>query len=281
MIDYDADVAETPEEAVDSIEKAEPDTLFEIVDVATAAVDEALAALPSVVIRHDVVPPQLQPGPIPGDHGEPGRSRPRRSPGTAKRAAAASAPRRVRSPANRPWPGAPPARRRSPTVTGCRNASDTCSVVTGRAGVSAGHRAALTDQQRVAWCWWAAPRGGGSPGSRPSRDARSSSVSMVSSSCSRAATVQARGRVRRAAAAAARRSVRTARSASGRVRPGTVSARPASARADRPDGVDQVIGAAHLVSGGLPAGRRVDGGRDSGEHHPRAPSAGTAADAAD
>ncbi|WP_395311820.1 hypothetical protein V4U86_14180 [Mycobacterium sp. AMU20-3851] len=61
MIDYDADVAETPEEAVDSIEKAEPDTLFEIVDVATAAVDEALAALPNVVIRHDVVPPQLQP----------------------------------------------------------------------------------------------------------------------------------------------------------------------------------------------------------------------------
>ena len=61
MIDYDADVAEAPEEAVDSIEKAEPDTLFEIVDVATAAVDEALAALPNVVIRHDVVPPQLQP----------------------------------------------------------------------------------------------------------------------------------------------------------------------------------------------------------------------------
>jgi hypothetical protein len=61
MIDYDADVAEAPEEAVDSIEKAEPDTLFEIVDVANAAVDEALAALPNVVIRHDVVPPQLQP----------------------------------------------------------------------------------------------------------------------------------------------------------------------------------------------------------------------------
>ncbi len=61
MIDYDADVLEAPEEAVDSIEKAEPDTLFEIVDVATAAVDEALATLPHVVIRHDVVPPQLQP----------------------------------------------------------------------------------------------------------------------------------------------------------------------------------------------------------------------------
>ncbi|MDT0407242.1 hypothetical protein, partial [Streptomyces edwardsiae] len=53
MIDYDSEVTETADEEVDSIEKAEPDTLFEIVDVATAAVDEALAALPDIAIRHD------------------------------------------------------------------------------------------------------------------------------------------------------------------------------------------------------------------------------------
>ncbi|GAA2563768.1 hypothetical protein [Mycolicibacterium diernhoferi] len=61
MIDYDADLTEAAGEEVDSVEKAEPDTLFEIVDVATAAVDAALAALPDIAIRHDVVPPQLQP----------------------------------------------------------------------------------------------------------------------------------------------------------------------------------------------------------------------------
>lgn len=60
MIDYDAEVPGDDDE-VDSIEKAEPDTLFEIVDVETAAVDEALAALPDIAIRHDAVPPQLQP----------------------------------------------------------------------------------------------------------------------------------------------------------------------------------------------------------------------------
>lgn len=60
MIDYDAEVAEHDDE-VDSLEKAEPDMLFDIVDVATAAVDEALAALPDIAIRHDTVPPQLQP----------------------------------------------------------------------------------------------------------------------------------------------------------------------------------------------------------------------------
>jgi hypothetical protein len=60
MIDYDVEVDE-PADEVDSIEKAEPDTLFEIVDVETAAVDEALAALPDIAIRHDTVPPQLQP----------------------------------------------------------------------------------------------------------------------------------------------------------------------------------------------------------------------------
>lgn len=62
MIDYDVDgPAETADEEVDSIEKAEPDALFEIIDVETAAVDEALAALPDIAIRHDTVPPELQP----------------------------------------------------------------------------------------------------------------------------------------------------------------------------------------------------------------------------
>lgn len=61
MIDYEAEFVESPDDEVDSIEKAEPETLFEIVDIATAAVDEALAALPDIAIRHDVVPPQLQP----------------------------------------------------------------------------------------------------------------------------------------------------------------------------------------------------------------------------
>ncbi|ULN50589.1 hypothetical protein MI170_15350 [Mycolicibacterium goodii] len=60
MIDHDAVVIE-PDDEVDSLEKAEPDTLFEIVDVETTAVDEALAALPDIAIRHDTVPPQLQP----------------------------------------------------------------------------------------------------------------------------------------------------------------------------------------------------------------------------
>jgi hypothetical protein len=61
MIDYDAPAADTTGDEVDSLEKAEPDALFEIVDVETAAVEEALAALPNVVIRHDTVPPALQP----------------------------------------------------------------------------------------------------------------------------------------------------------------------------------------------------------------------------
>jgi hypothetical protein len=61
MIDYEAEGVESPEDEVDSVEKAESGLLFEIVDVATAAVDEALAALPDIAIRHDVVPPQLQP----------------------------------------------------------------------------------------------------------------------------------------------------------------------------------------------------------------------------
>lgn len=60
MIDYDAEVDAVDDE-VDSLEKAEPDALFTIIDVETAAVDEALAALPNVVIRHDTVPPELQP----------------------------------------------------------------------------------------------------------------------------------------------------------------------------------------------------------------------------
>src|SRR5690606_27791596 len=60
MIDHDAEVSE-PDDEVDSLEKAEPDTLFEIVDVETAKVDEALAALPDIAIRHDAVPEQLQP----------------------------------------------------------------------------------------------------------------------------------------------------------------------------------------------------------------------------
>lgn len=60
MIDHDAEPTDEIEEA-DSIETADPDTLFEIVDVATAAVDEAVAALPDIAIRHDAVPPELQP----------------------------------------------------------------------------------------------------------------------------------------------------------------------------------------------------------------------------
>ncbi|ORA38662.1 hypothetical protein [Mycobacterium aquaticum] len=60
MIDYDVE-APVEDDEVDSIEKAEPDALFEIVDVETAAVDEALAALPDIAIRHDTVPPELQP----------------------------------------------------------------------------------------------------------------------------------------------------------------------------------------------------------------------------
>lgn len=61
MIDYEADGVEAPEDEVDSVEKADSEMLFEIVDVANAAVDAALAALPDIAIRHDVVPPQLQP----------------------------------------------------------------------------------------------------------------------------------------------------------------------------------------------------------------------------
>lgn len=61
MIDHEADVAESPDDEVDSLEKADPETLFEIIDVETAAVDEAMAALPNVAIRHDAVPAHLQP----------------------------------------------------------------------------------------------------------------------------------------------------------------------------------------------------------------------------
>ncbi len=60
MIDYDV-AAPVEDDEVDSLEKAQPDALFEIVDVETAAVDEALAALPDIAIRHDTVPAQLQP----------------------------------------------------------------------------------------------------------------------------------------------------------------------------------------------------------------------------
>ena len=61
MIDYESDGVPAAEDEVDSIEKADPEVLFDIVDVETAAVDEALASLPQVVIRHDTVPPALQP----------------------------------------------------------------------------------------------------------------------------------------------------------------------------------------------------------------------------
>lgn len=67
MIDYDAQGSgdgpadEADDDAFVAAGLA-PDTLFEIVDVATAQVDEALAALPDIVIRHETVPPELQPG---------------------------------------------------------------------------------------------------------------------------------------------------------------------------------------------------------------------------
>lgn len=61
MIDYDSDGAPPAEDEVDSLENAEPDVLFDIVDVETAAVDAALAALPDITIRHDTVPPELAP----------------------------------------------------------------------------------------------------------------------------------------------------------------------------------------------------------------------------
>jgi hypothetical protein len=65
MIDYDADVSAGDDGDDDALIAAgvePPDTLFDIVDVATAEVDEALAALPDIVIRHDTVPSALQPG---------------------------------------------------------------------------------------------------------------------------------------------------------------------------------------------------------------------------
>ena len=60
MIDYNAETTAEDNE-VDSVENADPDTLFEIIDIETAAVDEAMAALPDIAIRHDTVPPELQP----------------------------------------------------------------------------------------------------------------------------------------------------------------------------------------------------------------------------
>lgn len=60
MIDYDADVVE-PDDVTSEVDAEESDKLFDVVDVATAAVDEALAALPAVAIRHDTVPAPLQP----------------------------------------------------------------------------------------------------------------------------------------------------------------------------------------------------------------------------
>ena len=60
MIDYDAEVT-VEDDVTSEVDLEESDMLFDIVDVATAAVDEAMAALPVVVIRHDTVPAQLQP----------------------------------------------------------------------------------------------------------------------------------------------------------------------------------------------------------------------------
>lgn len=60
MIDYDTEAPAEQNEA-DSVENADPDALFDIVDVETAAVDAAVAALPDIVIRHETVPAQLQP----------------------------------------------------------------------------------------------------------------------------------------------------------------------------------------------------------------------------
>lgn len=62
MIDYDADGPADDHDDAFVAAGLEPDKLFEIVDVATAQVDEALAALPDIVILHDTVPPALQPG---------------------------------------------------------------------------------------------------------------------------------------------------------------------------------------------------------------------------
>lgn len=61
MIDYDADLPAVDDEIDDAGFDDESDMLFDIVDVATAAVDEALASLPPVTIRHDVVPAALRP----------------------------------------------------------------------------------------------------------------------------------------------------------------------------------------------------------------------------
>ena len=60
MIDYDTEAPADQDDA-DGVESAESETLFEIVDVETAAVDAAVSALPDIVIRHDTVPAQLQP----------------------------------------------------------------------------------------------------------------------------------------------------------------------------------------------------------------------------
>jgi len=65
MIDYDADAPTDDDAGDDALIAAgvEPaDKLFDIVDVATAEVDAALAALPDIVIRHETVPAALQPG---------------------------------------------------------------------------------------------------------------------------------------------------------------------------------------------------------------------------
>ncbi|MET0450775.1 MAG: hypothetical protein ABW137_02965, partial [Mycobacterium sp.] len=60
MIDYDAEVVDEDDVTIEA-DADESDMLFDVVDVATAAVDEALAALPPVAIRHDTVPAPLQP----------------------------------------------------------------------------------------------------------------------------------------------------------------------------------------------------------------------------
>lgn len=65
MIDYDADGPADDGDDDDPLIAAGvevPDMLFDIVDVETAAVEAALAALPDIVIRHETVPPALQPG---------------------------------------------------------------------------------------------------------------------------------------------------------------------------------------------------------------------------
>lgn len=65
MIDFDGQVSADDGDGDDALIAAgveAADMLFDIVDVETAAVDEALAALPDIVLRHETVPAALQPG---------------------------------------------------------------------------------------------------------------------------------------------------------------------------------------------------------------------------